>query len=69
MAAEFKLEERAEEHTGVPVPTLVKYDNGTEEPWCTVLDLDRLFCACANRWGSNWNLEKVVQAINECEFD
>lgn len=72
----FKLEKVADS-TGTPVDTLVKYTQRHEygptdpfkEPWCTVQELDKLFEACSQRWGSNWDLNKVITAIGECEFD
>lgn len=60
---------------GVSVPTLVKYKQATRgapeerEEWCSVEDLDALFETCVARWGSNWNLEKVLVAIRESEID
>lgn len=43
--------------------------NGEKDDWGTVQDFDNLFDACVSRWGSNWNLEKVVAAIHESELD
>lgn len=68
-APEFKLEKVANQN-GTGVPTLVKYHaDGTREEWGNVDDFDRLFNACSNRWGTNWNLEKTCIAILESEID
>lgn len=65
----FKLE-KVEDNTGTPVDTLVKYVEGKEgEPWINIQELDKLFDTCVARWSSNWDLEKVLTAIREAEFD
>jgi len=66
----FVLEKIKDQNTGTEVDTLVKIaDDGSRDEWCNVQDLDSLFDACVNRWGSNWDLNKVRTAIAECEFD
>ncbi len=66
----FVLENRPHESTGVPMPTLVKKEEGKpDDEWCTVQDLDQLFEACVRRWGNNWNLEKIMVAITETQID
>jgi hypothetical protein len=70
----FALEKEPKEGTGTLVDSVVKYTadevGKTErEVWCSVDDLDSLFAACVDRWGKNWNLEKVVTAIKESEID
>jgi len=71
----FKLEKRPDA-SGRQVDTLVKCVGNPdsvlgaeEEEWCTVNDLDRLFEACARRWPIGWDLEKLITAVRECEFD
>lgn len=39
------------------------------EEWCNVLELDKLFSTCVERWGNNWDLNKVCVAIAESEID
>lgn len=71
----FALEKRADENTGVEVDTLVKYtenENGIKdsgEPWGNVMEFDRLFDVCSRRWPRGWDLNKVMTAIQECDFD
>jgi len=36
---------------------------------CSVKDLEEFFDACRARWGSNWNLAKVMIVIRESEID
>ncbi len=61
---------KVRDHLGTEIDTLFKIeDTGLEEAWCSVRELDYLFATCVKRWGSNWDLEKVTQAIRECEFD
>jgi hypothetical protein len=71
----FKMEKEADKNTGQMIDSVVRYEdteNG-EEPkrnvWCSVIDLDQLFSACARRWGENWDLEKVKFAIRESEIE
>lgn len=69
----FQIEDRPDSN-GIRIPTVVKRvteadGHSSDEEWCTIQDLDRLFDCCVGRWGSNWNLEKVMTAIRECEFD
>lgn len=69
----FKLEKVQDPRTGTEVDTLIKYvevdGKGPEgEPWCNVMELDQLFSACASKWGSNWDLQKVIVAIQESEI-
>lgn len=67
-AIKFSLEPKADAN-GVEVPTLIKKVDGLpDEDWCSVQDLDRLFNACVQRWGSNWDLEKVMTAVRETEI-
>jgi len=55
---------------GYEVDTLVKVeDDGKEDLWCNVRELDVLFSTCVRRWGSNWDLEKVCTAVREADFD
>lgn len=69
MNISFKLEKK-QDKAGQLVDTIVKYiDNKEDEEWCTIPDLDRLFDSCVSRWGSNWDLNKLVTCVNECEFD
>lgn len=73
MATEFNLE-KVKNHLGIELDTLVKYEHteGKElvrEEWCNVMDLDQIFNACVERWGSNWDLNKVITAIKEADFD
>ncbi|MGZ3742742.1 MAG: hypothetical protein ACXVB1_00130 [Pseudobdellovibrionaceae bacterium] len=66
---EFKLEKR-EDDNGQMVDTLIRQENGTEEIWTTIPDLNRLFDVCSRRWERHgWDLEKLITCINECEFD
>jgi hypothetical protein len=40
------------------------------EIWTTIPDLDRLFDACSKRWDQyGWDLDKLIKAVEECEFD
>jgi len=71
----FKLEKRPDS-TGQEIDTLVKYtqDNPDSVPdsgeeWCSVQDLDRLFEVCTTRWPVGWDLEKLMTAVRECDFD
>lgn len=70
----FALEEIIDERTGQRLQAVVKTETfeGTQTPvketWCTILDLDRLFDACAQKWGANWNLDKVIEAIRGSEI-
>jgi hypothetical protein len=75
MRVYFKLE-KVLDSTGQEIDTLVKYtqDNPDAAPdsgeeWCTVQDLDRLFETCTTRWPVGWDLEKVMTAVRECDFD
>jgi hypothetical protein len=70
----FKVEKVADENTGQEIDSLVQYKetegkDPVKDVWCSVVDLDRLFNACVDRWDSNWNLEKVCVAIRESEID
>lgn len=71
MKTEFVLKNVVHERTGQELLTLVKVTNmddgrvHAEEPWCSILELDELFEACVAKWGSNWDLNKVKQAIEE----
>lgn len=71
----FKLEKVADENTGQEIDSVVQYKEQKEgeapirDVWCSVVDLDRLFSTCVDRWGSNWNLEKVCIAIRESEIE
>lgn len=70
----FALEKRADENTGVEVDTLMKYtdhENGTGEgePWGNVIEFNRLFDVCSRRWPAGWDLEKVITAVQESDFD
>lgn len=65
----FKMEDISNPQ-GIVIPTIVKYiDDSNREEWCNVDDLDKLFDACVQRWGSNWDLNKVLEAVHDCEFD
>ena len=70
----FALEKIEDEQTGQTVDTLIKYTKDgdapeTSEAWGNVLEYNQLFDACVKRWGDNWDLNKVVAAVIECEFD
>lgn len=73
MKVYFKLEKVTDEKTGTEVDTLVKYteDNGkvTTDPWIDVISLDQFFDACVQKWGNNWDLNKVKIAIRESEIE
>ncbi len=73
MSVRFALEKIEDENTGQLIESIVqiKEINGKTERdvWCSVLDLDRLFNTCVDRWGSNWNLEKVMTAIRDSEIN
>lgn len=64
----FKLEDK-ENGVGIAVPTLIKCQGTDQEEWCNVEDLDQLFNTCVQRWGKNWNLEKVLTAVKESEIN
>ena len=69
----FKLEKRPDENTGVEVDTLIKCEisaEGTEmeETWGNVTEFNQLFDTCVARWGSNWDLNKVMTAIRESDI-
>lgn len=64
----FKLETRANDQ-GVVAPSLIRELNGEEEYWCNTQELDLLFQACATRWGSNWNLSKLITSVVESDLD
>lgn len=53
------------------VDTVVcKIEGKEDDDWCSVDDLDRLFEACSKRWSRyGWDLNKLIAAINECDFD
>lgn len=70
----FALEKIEDEATGVPVDTLIKYVKEGDapevaEPWGNVMEYNQLFDACSARWGTNWDLNKVIAAINESQLD
>lgn len=74
MKVYFKLEKVADENTGQEIDSVVQYKGEDGKPhdrevWCSVVDLDQLFNTCKDRWGDNWNLEKVKYAIRESEID
>lgn len=52
----------------VPMIMLIHPD-GRKESWGDVEDFDDLFKACHERWGGNWDLNKVCVAIKESEID
>lgn len=74
-SVKFSLKKRQNERTGAIEDAVIKTvidDKGltTEEQWCTISELDRLFDACSRRWADNgWDLEKLMVAVNECGFD
>ena len=69
MNISFKLED-IKNKSGIPVPTVVKYEEGKpSEEWVNVEDLDTLFDTCVDRWGNNWDLNKIMTAIRETEVD
>jgi len=66
----FILDNRPNDNTGLPELSVVKKTDGKpDEVWCSINDLDQLFTACVDRWGGNWNLEKVKLAIRESDID
>ena len=70
----FALEKVEDESTGQPIDTLIKYTKEgdapeTSEPWGNVMEYNSLFDACVSRWGNNWDLNKVIAAINESTLD
>lgn len=78
MPISFAVEEITDEKTGQKLNAIVKTVTSAQVPgeppvaeekevWCTILDLDRLFDKCVKKWGSNWNLEKVLAAIDDSE--
>jgi len=73
MQMEFKLEKVPDDNTGQLLDSIVQYktEGGqtVRDVWCSVMELDRLFSACVDRWGGNWNLEKVIIAIRESDID
>lgn len=69
MAVQFKLELEANPRTGTQQLAVVKYADGADrEVWCTIDDLDQLFDAAQRKWGQNWDLKKVLTAIDEANF-
>jgi hypothetical protein len=68
MGVRFELKKK-EDSTGQLIDTLTKITEKdgktTEEDWGTVQDFDRLFNTCVAKWGSNWDLEKILVAIRE----
>lgn len=76
----FAIENVTEENTGQELDAVVKTSKHIEEfegevlppdikeTWCTILELDSLFNKCVKKWGSNWNLEKVMVAIDDSEI-
>lgn len=71
----FTLEKRENERNGTLEDAVIKTvvnekGESTEEQWCTIPELDRLFDVCQRRWADNgWDLEKLMTAVNECSFD
>lgn len=76
----FAVEKVTDENTGQVLDCVVKTtrevdgtlalgDKETKEPWCSILDLDRLFEGCVKKWGPNWNLDKVLAAIESTEIE
>lgn len=66
----FEIQKVKHEETGAELDTVVKLDDdGKRDEWCTIQDLDTLFQTCVNKWGNNWDLNKVCTAIEECDFD
>jgi hypothetical protein len=63
-----------EEKNGIKVLIKLTLDKNTKEvlhkeTWGDMEDFDDLFQACFDRWESNWDLNKVMTAIRECDFD
>lgn len=76
MGVKFKLEKVENDRTGALEDALIKETTDASgvvldsEQWCTVNELDRLFEACSRRWATNgWDLEKLMVAVNECDFE
>lgn len=74
----FAVEKVTHETTGQELDAIVKttttefVDRAPEvqkETWTTIIDLDRLFDCCVKKWGSNWNLEKVMAAVSDSEIE
>lgn len=64
----FAVEKIEDEDTGQTLDAVVKTAaDGTKDTWCTILDLDKLFGACVKKWEGNWNLDKVIAAIEDSD--
>lgn len=47
-----------------------KVEGQPDESWGSISEFDRLFNACSTRWSKHgWDLNKLITAVNECEFD
>lgn len=76
MNVHFSLVKEADNRTGQKVDTLTRVETDdagnvmATEAWCTVPELDTLFQTASDRWGDgNWDLNKILVAIREAEFD
>jgi hypothetical protein len=66
----FALEKKADKNGQVQDTLVRKEDGKPDEDWGTVNDFDRLFAACSQRWAEyGWDLEKLITAVRECQFD
>jgi hypothetical protein len=71
----FVIEKRVNDRTGQEEDAIVKQvtdasGSVTEDQWCTISELDRLFETCSRRWDEHgWDLEKLITCVTECEFD
>lgn len=80
MNTKWTLEDVHDPETGAMVPTLIRYMSKDtadgegrpmqREEMGSVNDFIRLFKACQRRWSDNgWDIEKLIAAVNQCEFD
>lgn len=66
----FIIDKRPQGAARDMMDTVVQVTEGQpDDEWCTIQDLDQLFEACKQRWGSNWDLQKLKTCVAECEFD
>lgn len=67
---QFIIKPVLNEDTGALLESVVKVTPGQDdEVWCSIQDLDTLFSTCVDKWGGNWDLNKICVAIKEANFN
>lgn len=69
MATRFEIKKIEDENTGSCNDCVVKIVDGKpDEVWCSIAELHTLFTSSVTKWGDNWDINKIVTAINEANF-